>query len=104
MNSEWLTTREKLFLLLSTSSKPLTSREIMRKLDIRREKELYEHLNHLALSLKRTEFTLIVFPPRCANCGYVFSLEKIKKPSRCPKCKSQKIIPPMFLIRSKKDV
>lgn len=103
MNTEWLTTREKIFLLLSSSPKPLSVREIMRKLNISREKDLYEHLNHLAISLKKKNYVLIVFPPRCLNCGYVFNLEKIKKPSRCPRCKSQKIMPPMFLIRSRKE-
>ncbi|QGA53335.1 transcriptional regulator [Sulfolobus sp. E5-1-F] len=101
MNTDFLTTREKIFLLLSYSDEPLTAKEIMRRLDIRKEKEIYDHLEHLARSSKRKGYILIMIPARCKSCGYIFNSEKIKRPSRCPICKSEKIEMPKFLIRNK---
>ena len=94
---EFLTTREKIFELLLRSEEPLTARQIMRILDISSEKEVYDHIYHLALSGKRKGFKVIVFSPMCEDCGYVF--DTYKKPSRCPRCKSTRIRPPQFLIR-----
>lgn len=73
----------------------------MSRLGIRKEKEVYEHLEHLAKSSKRKDFILIIIPPRCKSCGYVFDSEKIKRPTKCPICKSEKIDSPKFLIRKK---
>ncbi|HID42001.1 MAG TPA: transcriptional regulator, partial [Pyrodictium sp.] len=44
---------------------------------------------------------LYMIPPRCRNCGYVFTdLDSPKKPSKCPMCKSQRIEPPRFYIEA----
>ncbi len=94
---EFLTTREKILELLLRTEEPLTARQIMKILNIRSEKEVYDHLYHLAMSGKRKGFKVIVFSPKCEDCGYVF--DTFKRPSRCPKCKSTRITPPMFLIR-----
>ena len=98
-DSDFLTTREKIVILLKYSDRPLTAKEIKERLGVESEKLVYEHLFHIAKSLKRKNMKLIVYLPRCRNCGYVFNLEKPKKPSRCPKCKSEDIEPPKFLIR-----
>jgi predicted Zn-ribbon and HTH transcriptional regulator len=47
----------------------------MKALDIKKEKEVYDHIYHLAKSSKRKNYTVILFPPKCENCGYVFSIE-----------------------------
>ncbi|MEM0132073.1 MAG: transcriptional regulator [Saccharolobus sp.] len=99
MSKNFLTTREKLFLLLYYSDEPLDAREIMKRLEIKKEKEVYEHIEHLAKSSKRKDYIIIVIPPKCKNCGYEFKSEKLKKPTRCPICKSEKITSPKFLIR-----
>ncbi|BCU69267.1 transcriptional regulator [Stygiolobus caldivivus] len=96
---DFLTTREKIIILLKYSDYPLTAKEIKERLCIENEKIVYEHLLHIAKSLKRKNMQLIVYLPKCRKCGYVFNLEKPKKPSKCPKCKSEDIEPPRFLIR-----
>ncbi len=101
MNTEFLTTREKIFLLLKYSEDPLTAKDIMKALDIKKEKEVYDHIYHLAKSSKRKKYVVILFPPKCENCGYIFTVDTPKKPSKCPVCKSERIIPPKFLIRNK---
>ncbi|ARM75037.1 transcriptional regulator [Acidianus manzaensis] len=101
MEYDFLTTRERIFYLLKYSDEPLTARQIMKILGIKKEKEVYEHLYHISKSSKRKDFIIIMFPPICENCGYTFKLETPKKPSRCPICKSERIKPPSFLIRNK---
>lgn len=53
MVSEFLTTREKIFFLLEETDKPLTARQIKEILHLDSEKDVYEHLRHVALSAKR---------------------------------------------------
>ncbi|TQV84653.1 ArsR family transcriptional regulator [Exilibacterium tricleocarpae] len=56
------------------------------------EAELYDHLE----SLKKYK-SLQVIPAQCLKCGYVFeSRHRVKKPGKCPQCKSTRIDPPMF--------
>jgi predicted Zn-ribbon and HTH transcriptional regulator len=36
-------------------------------------------------------------PPECEACGFVFNKRrKIKRPSRCPECREERIIGPWF--------
>lgn len=99
---DFLSVREKMVLLLRYSEKPLTAKEIKLVLGIEKEKEVYEHLYHIAKSSKHKNYQLIVYLPYCRDCNYAFNLEMPKKPSRCPRCKSENIEPPKFLIRDKK--
>lgn len=40
-----------------------------------------------------------MIPPRCKNCGFVFEKRtKIKRPSRCPECREERIEGPWFTI------
>ncbi len=99
------TIRERILRLLMESRQPLTAREIavLVGLDpVRGEKEVYEHLRHLAKTLRRRHggrAVLYMIPPRCRDCGYVFrDLREPRRPSRCPRCRSQRIEPPRFYV------
>ena len=99
------TVRKRILRLLMESRQPLTAREIavLVGLDpIRGEKEVYEHLRHLAKTLRRRHggrAVLYMIPPRCKDCGYVFrDLREPRRPSRCPRCRSQRIEPPRFYV------
>ena len=101
------TVREKIFRVLLEARSPLTAREIAEiiGLDPRSgEKQVYRHLRHLAKTVRRKSggrVAVHMIPPRCRDCGYVFQdLEEPRKPSRCPRCKSQRIEPPRFYIAS----
>jgi predicted Zn-ribbon and HTH transcriptional regulator len=63
------------------------------------EKEVYEHLEHIQKSLTKKEHHLTVFPAECEKCGFVFKKrERLKKPGKCPVCKSEKIREPLFSV------
>lgn len=53
-------------------------------------------LEHLRLSFRHQEATLLMVPPSCGTCGYVFRLEVPKAPSKCPACKSRDLTMPIF--------
>ena len=61
------------------------------------EKEVYEHLGHIQISLNNSGQALNVTPAECRKCGFVFrKREKLKKPGKCPVCRSESIEEPMF--------
>jgi predicted Zn-ribbon and HTH transcriptional regulator len=83
---------------LLRSSEPRTIRELSQSLG-ESERELYEHLEHLARSLPHTKERLKIEPSRCLACGFEFEERtRLKKPGRCPNCKATRISPPRYLI------
>ncbi|MCD6196263.1 MAG: transcriptional regulator [Staphylothermus sp.] len=106
-NNQYLTLREKIMKLLMESREPLSVDEIAAILGLSpRDKYLvYDALTHIAKTIKRRSggrLELVMIPPTCKKCGYVFKdLKKPRKPSRCPRCKSERINPPLFKIISK---
>ena len=82
---EGKTTRQQMIDILSRDE--MSAREISRALGIR-EKEVYEHLSHIARSAVAQGKKLIVQPFSCLSCGYVFEDRKrFNRPSRCPQCR-----------------
>jgi predicted Zn-ribbon and HTH transcriptional regulator len=77
----------------------VTAKEISQAVGIR-EKEVYEHLAHIARSrFSGGKFVLI--PSTCRECGFVFKKRgRLTPPSRCFLCRSEAITPPRFLIRT----
>src|SRR5688572_9115188 len=63
------------------------------------EKSIPDHLEHLLKSLAATGETLEVEPATCHGCGFVFKERgRFTRPSRCPKCKGERIESPRFRI------
>jgi predicted Zn-ribbon and HTH transcriptional regulator len=98
-----LTTRERIVEVLKSANRPLTAEEIANLIggDVS-PREIYDHLAHIAKTIRARSGgreVLVMEPPQCRKCGYVFKdLEVPKKPSRCPRCKSEWISPPRFLV------
>ncbi len=90
------TIRQQMILLLS--EKEMGARELSQVLGIR-EKEVYEHLSHIARSVATQEKKLMIRPPQCLLCGYVFKDRKrFTRPSRCPRCKKSHLQSPAYWI------
>jgi transcriptional regulator len=76
----------------------MTARDISQAVGIR-EKEVYDHLNHIARS-KLPEGRFQVSPARCRKCGFVFKKrDRLNPPGKCFLCKSESVIPPSFSIK-----
>ncbi len=77
---------------------PLTQTEIAFELGIR-ESEVHGHLAHIQKSVSKRGGKFMMKPPECLRCGFVFrKREKMKRPGRCPLCKSRSISEPLFSI------
>ena len=98
------TLRERLIEVLLNSERPLTVDELAQILKVPRERKkmLYQELVHAAKTLMRKSggsLQIVYEPPRCAKCGYVFGeMKRVRKPSKCPRCKSERILPPRFMV------
>lgn len=79
------TIRQEMIGLLSQEE--LDARDLSQILSIR-EKEVYEHLDHISRSLAASGKRLVITPYRCLGCGFEFTNRKsFKRPGRCPRCK-----------------
>lgn len=78
---------------------PATARELSVEVGVR-ERDVPEHLAHLARSLEARGEALHVEPAACVACGYVFrKRDRLGRPSACPACRSTRIDPPVFSVR-----
>ena len=88
--------------ILLEQENPISAEEIATLIDEKNIKLIYEDLEHITKSAKSMHYKMVVEPPVCNKCGYVFKKTLNKKPSKCPKCKSEWIKPPRYLLRRKK--
>lgn len=78
---------------------PRTAHELSAEVRIP-EREVAAHLEHLERSLASTAERLEVEPAVCKACGYRFEERgRFGRPSRCPKCKSERLGAPRFCIQ-----
>lgn len=76
----------------------LTAHEISQRAAVR-EREVAEHLRHLEHTLSHGSERLRTLAPECVACGFRFEArQKHSRPSRCPRCKSERLSPPRFRI------
>ncbi|NIQ39779.1 MAG: ArsR family transcriptional regulator [Proteobacteria bacterium] len=90
------TIRQRIISLLS--ERPHGIRDLSKILQIS-EKEVPEHLEHVARSVSSQKKKLVTLPFQCFTCGYVFTNRKrFTRPGRCPKCRGGPIEEPRFQI------
>ena len=89
------TRRRRLRELLLQSEDGYSLDELEKILETRRS-TLLADLEHLRLSFRHQAHTLFMAPPACGTCGYVFRLDSVKAPSKCPCCKSRSLSMPIF--------
>ncbi len=78
---------------------PASARDLSQMVGIS-ERDVRSHLDHVRRSVERGGERFIVEPAHCKKCGFSFeSRKKVGIPSRCPKCKAERIEPPQFSIR-----
>jgi predicted Zn-ribbon and HTH transcriptional regulator len=62
--------------------------------------DIEDDLRHALRSARAAGHDIEVIPARCKQCDFVFSQEKLAKPSRCPACKATRLYEPMIRIRA----
>lgn len=96
-----LTARQHLMNLLTQGA--WTARELSGQAHLS-ERLVEHHLSHIIRSLERnTSQQFRVDEPECQECGYGFrDRTRLKRPSRCPRCRGEAIRSPRFSIVEKK--
>ncbi len=93
------TIRQKIIALLEESS--MTVRDLSKALSVR-EKDIFDHFEHIHRSLKNQKKKLHIEPYQCQLCDFVFeNRKKFTRPGRCPKCKGGSIEPAIYRIELK---
>jgi predicted Zn-ribbon and HTH transcriptional regulator len=88
------TVRQRIVELLGEQE--MSAKELSQRLGVR-EREIYEHLGHIARSLAAKGKRLQVPPFACLSCGYVFrERERFTRPGRCPRCRESHIQTPVY--------
>ena len=88
MNGDYRTLRQMMAAELEGGMR--TAKDLSRALGIR-EKEVIEHLPHVAKSTARSA-RFVIEPSTCLDCGFVFrKRERFRTPGRCPVCRSEGI-------------
>lgn len=91
------TVRQRMIELLETEARDV--REISKALRIR-EREVIDHLPHIARTAAARNRKLEVTPSICLACGYRFKDRKqLKPPSRCPQCRNERVESPLYRVR-----
>ncbi len=63
------------------------------------EKDVIAHLAHVQRSLAAGGARLVIRPPYCRACGFVFEGRgRFTRPGRCPQCRQTRIAPPFFQV------
>ena len=92
------TTRKEISALLL--ERACTAREISALVKIP-EKEVISHLEYILKTIHRDNQKLVITPYHCKKCGFVFKKrERLKKPGKCPLCKSEAIEDAHFSIKA----
>ncbi|MCF8051052.1 MAG: ArsR family transcriptional regulator [Desulfobacterales bacterium] len=90
------TIRQEMIRLLEED--PRDARELSQILGIK-EKEVYEHLAHVAKSVKAQKKKLTVLPFSCLTCGFVFeNRRRFTRPGKCPRCRDSRVEYPLYKI------
>jgi transcriptional regulator len=73
-----------------------TARDLSARVGIT-EKDVAQHLEHVGRSVRDGGERLTVEHARCLGCGFVFKdRERLTRPSRCPRCKAERVQPARF--------
>ena len=81
--------------LLSTEPRSVSS--LARELGAKRG-DIEVDLLHALRSARVAGHQIEVIPARCKTCDFVFSTDKLTKPSRCPSCKNTRLFEPMIRV------
>jgi predicted Zn-ribbon and HTH transcriptional regulator len=90
-----MTRREEIIELLRKEE--MTSEQLAHYFQTKK-KTIVSDLKHIRKTLKGKNMYLAIRMPACRNCNFEFKLNSVKEPSKCPKCNSTWIEPPIYKV------
>ena len=75
---------------------PIGARELSQALH-QSEQEIYAHLAHIGQTAQTRGHRLLIDPPCCLACGYLFKDRKrVTPPGHCPECRGTRFSRPRY--------
>ena len=99
----WETKRQKLIKILKTEvSGWLDLKPLINELEYNNKKTLIHDIESISKTLRSEGIQLLIKSASCIACGFVFGLKRgaLKIPSKCPKCKQQRINWPSISLKN----
>ena len=92
-DSQWKTKREQIRELLELPNTQVDLKQLLLQFQYPSKNELLLDLESLFKTLKKEGKKITISPAQCIGCGYLFKnkAEELTIPSKCPKCKSERI-------------
>jgi transcriptional regulator len=87
-----VTVRRQFIELLSHEPRSVSS--LAREMGLRRG-DVEADLRHALRSAAAAGHGIEVLPARCKDCGFVFDVDRLSKPGRCPKCRGSRVYEPL---------
>lgn len=102
-SNTWETRRQRLIRLLTVQKFEIDLKLIMKEMEYSHKRVLINDIISISKTLKNEGKYLVINPPSCAACGYIFQskLTSLKIPSKCPKCREQRIYWPTIRMKDK---
>jgi predicted Zn-ribbon and HTH transcriptional regulator len=72
------------------TAQPRSVSSIARELGLKRG-DVEDDLRHAIRSARASGRRVLIEPARCRASGFIFGEEKLSKPSRCPRCRSERL-------------
>lgn len=83
-------------ILFALQERQYSAKELSSEIRIS-EREVCDHLEHIRKTANNSGQHLTVMAAECKKCGFIFSKrERLKKPGKCPLCRSESIHEPLF--------
>ena len=76
---------------------PRSVSSIAREMGLRRG-DVEDDLRHALRTARAAGYRVEVIPARCKSCDFVFGVDKLQKPGRCPACKGTRLFEPLIRI------
>ncbi len=102
-DSVWRTKRQRILDLLESPGIEggVDLKTLMVEFEYEHKKYLLDDLERLAGALRREGRKLVMTPPTCLGCGFVFkqAARQFKIPSKCPKCRAERVAWPRVKLK-----
>jgi len=95
------TRRQRILRLLEETSTSLDLKTLLKDFEYGHKKHRLDDIERITGTLQREGRELLVIPPSCVACGFVFSPrdKRLQIPSKCPKCHAERITWPSIKLR-----
>ncbi len=99
--NKWKTRRQRLLSILEDTVEINDLKALMTQMEYPNKKSLINDIAHIAKTIISEGRQIFVLPASCSACGYIFRQKgfELKIPSKCPKCKEQRIDWPSLKIK-----